>query len=824
MPAAAFAAEEAWFASPAEWVRRVRATCAGAGAPEAAEAALRANARVSDGCRLELALGTPIFPRAPLPEGETRPGYLLRQCRAGVERRYAAERRRGAEARLREELGLIERLGFTDYFLLVADIVGFARRAGIPTVGRGSGAGSIVAYCLGITNVDPLRYGLYFERFLHPARRDCPDLDIDVCWRRRDDLIAHVYRTYGAEQVAMICTQATLGARSAFRETAKVLGVPSARVDALARHVPRELAKPYRQQLTRYPAARRVDWSEPPLADALRLAESLDGAPHHLSIHPGGLVIADRPLTHYAPLEEAAKGIVVTQYEMRAIEAIGLVKMDLLGNRALTTIGDCVELVRERQGVSVEVEGLPDPDPGAVALLERGDTLNCFQLESPAMRNLLRMLRAGSLDATIAAVALVRPGPAESGMKEIYCRRARGLEPVRHLHPRLERVLDGTYGVMLYEEDVMCVAAALLGLSFAEGDLLRRAIAEARTEDELRALERGFVGQAARAGVDEPCARAVWAQLAQFAAYAFCKAHAAGYGALAYQSAYLKAHFPTEYAVAVLDNHAGMYPTWVHVENLRRRGVRFLAPCVNASARGARLEATREVRVGLDRVVGLSQAAAERILTGRPFADLADLATRARPALPEMENLVLAGALDFTGRSRPALLLEARAGAAAFAHAAHVAARGGAVLDGVPAPRTPVPVPELPEFPPAERVRGEIAATGLWFSAHPLEVFVPPAAHAGLVQARELPDHVGRRVRVLGLPCASRRVETHAGAQMLFLTLADRSGLAECVLFPDAYRRCAPATRGSVVGVEGRVEETLGAVTVSAEQVVAVAS
>ncbi len=822
MSPSAFASPQAWFAPPAEWERRVRAACAAAGAPEAGEEALRANRQVAESCRVELELGTPIFPRAPLPSGETGPGYLKRLCLQGVERRYGRRCAR-ATSRVERELGLIEELSFTDYFLLVADIVQFARRAGIPTVGRGSGAGSIVAYTLGITNVDPLRHGLYFERFLHPSRRDCPDLDIDLCWRRRDELIEHVYRTYGSEQVAMICTQATLGARSAFRETAKALGIPNARMNALAKRVPRELPKPYRAHLAGDPAARGVDWDEPPLPEALRLAEALDGAPRHLSIHCGGLVIADRPLTWYVPLEQAAKGIVVTQYEMHAIEAIGLVKMDLLGNRALTTIGDCLALVRERRGLDVQMDQLPDPDPATAALLEGGDTLNCFQLESPAMRNLLRMLRARTLEETVAAVALVRPGPAESGMKQAYCRRARGLEPARFLHPRLEPLLAATHGVMLYEEDVMCVAAALLGMSLAEGDLLRRAIGGAKGEEELRALERGFVRQAARAGIEQECARRVWAQLAQFAAYAFCKAHAAGYGALAYQSAYLKAHFPAEYAVGVLNNHAGMYPTWVHVEDLRRRGVRILPPCVNASALDAVLEPSGQVRVGLGRVFGLSEACARRIMAEGPYSDLVDLATRARPTLPELESLVRAGALDFTARSRASLLLEARLVARALWGTARAAATSSQPdLELASRHRLGLAAPELPEFPLAERVRGEAAATGLWFSGHPLEAWVERTAMNGVTLAADLPDRVGRHARVLGMPCATRRVATKSGGQMLFLTLADRSGLAECVLFPDAYRRLAHAL-ASVVALEGRVEETLGAVAVSAVTAVTVA-
>jgi DNA-directed DNA polymerase III PolC len=825
MPPSAFAAREAWLASPAEWVRRVRAVCAAAGVPEAAAPALAHNAALAARCRLELELGTPIFPRAPLADGESGPQRLRRLGREGVRRRWGRDDAR-ALARLEHELGIIERCGFTDYFLLVAEIVGFARDHAIPTVGRGSGASSLVAYALGITNVDPLRHGLYFERFLNPTRRDCPDLDIDLCWKRRDEVIAHVYRTYGEDRVAMISTHTTLGPRTAFREAAKALGVPNARVDALARRVPRALRAPYLDRLLADPGAGGIDWREPVLARALALAERLDGAPRHLSIHCGGLVIADRALTHYVPLERGDKKVVVTQPEMRAIEALGLVKMDLLGNRALSEIGDCVRLVRERHGITLDVDQLPEDDPATAARLAAGDTLNCFQLESPAMRHLLRMLRARTVDEVIAAVALVRPGaagaPSDGGpsMKEVYCRRHRGLEPVPALHPRLEPVLGPAHGVMLYEEDVMCVGAALAGLTLAEGDDLRRAIAKARDDEEFRSLERGFVGHCVRDGVDEPTARAAWRDLTRFAAYAFCKAHAAGYGVLGHRSTWLKTHHPAEWAVGVLDHHAGMYATWVHVEDLRRRGVTFRAPCVGASAWDTSLDADGAVRVGLSRVMGLSHATGERLLAARPFADLADLVDRARPSLDELETLVLAGALDLTGRTRPSLLLEGRVAAARGAGrttlaAPSLAGPGGAPLAPASAPRG---LPDLPEFDPRERVRGELRATGLWFSAHPLDVLVPPAALAGTVPAAALESHIGRRVSVAGLPCATRRVETRAGGSMLFLTLADRGGLVECVLFPAAYRAFGAAARGEVVRVEGRVEDALGALTVSVER------
>ena len=485
----------------------------------------------------------------------------------------------------------------------------------------------------------------------------------------------------------------------------------------------------------------------------------------------------------------------------------------------------------------LDIDNIPDPDPQTIARLQSGHTLNCFQLESPAMRHLLRMLRPSHIDDVIAAVALIRPGaagtPSAEGrnMKEVYCRRARGQEQATYLHPKLEPVLEGTHGVLLYEEDVMRVAAALTGLTFAEGDDLRRAIGHARTDEEFLALEHGFVQLAARASVPAATARAVWRELTRFAAYAFCKAHAAGYGTLGYHSAYLKTHFPTEYAVAILNHHAGMYATWVHVEDLRREGVTFLPPCAWESGWNATLDVTtgrRAVCVGLSRIFGLHQTTAGRIVAARdtgPFASFADLVERTRPSLPELESLAFAGALDGFGRTRPSLLLEARAGAHAWGRAGLAPAPRLAGLDGrtlAPAPVAPVRVPGLPEYDTPERVRHECATTGLWFSGHPLDA-LPAGVEAAATPAARLEQRSGKTASLIGLPCAWRRVETRTGSPMLFLTLADRSGIAECVLFPDAYARHAAALRGAVLRVSGRVSDAMSAITLEAARVEIVA-
>jgi DNA polymerase-3 subunit alpha len=800
---------------------------------------LAANAAFVDDCRVTLELGVPRFPVAPVPEGVAPFAWLEQRCREGIARRYPSPpAARAARRRLAVELETIERLGFTPYFTLVADIVGFAAAAGIPSVGRGSGAASIVSYVLGITNVDPLRYRLAFERFLHAERRDCPDLDIDLCWIRRDEVIEHVYRTYGSERVAMISTQCALGPRGAFREATRVHGVAPPIVDRLARFVPHDVGddEPLATLLAGPARRQGIDLAEPALAAALADVGRLVGVLDHLGVHPCGLVIADTALTDYTALEEATKGLVVTQHEMRQIEALGLVKMDLLGNRALTEIGDTIARVSAATGGRVvpKVEPVPDGDPTTAAMLARGDALGVFQLESPGMRNLLAMLDARALDDVIASVSLIRPGPAGAGMKDLYVRRQRGLEPVTFGHPRLEPVLGPQKGVLLYEEDVMAVVAALCDVSLAQGDLFRRALGGTRTEDERTALRRWFAHRARSAGLSALEARAAWTEVARFGAYAFCRAHAAGYGVLAWQAAYLRAHWPAAFASALADHHAGMYGLWVHLADAQRHGVRFLLPCVNRSGEGFTLEGdpvAGPVRVGLSRVRELSRRTIERTLAARAeaggaFESLADWMGRVRPPIAEAEMLVRAGAFDFTGRARASLLVELGATGALYK---------GAEEEGAFRVRTsPLPPPDVPEFAPRARLMHEWNALELGVTAHPLAAFAgglwPPDRPAssraadgppGFDAACTLGERIGRRVRVTGLMAAARRVPTKSGDRMFFLTLDDGTGLSECTLFPDVYARCGPAIAGNgPYVVEGVVESQYGEITVTASSCV----
>jgi DNA polymerase III alpha subunit len=792
-------------------------------------------------CAEDLPRPGSLIPKLPLPPGETAYDRLYRMTQDGLRRRYPRMTREITH-RLAWELEQIDGMGFADYFVVVGDLVAAARARGIPTVGRGSGAASLVSFLLGITNVDPLRYKLTFERFFHRLRKDLPDLDIDLCWRRRDDVINYVYETYGADRVAMISVHNHYQSRGAFREAAKALGLTAETIERVARSIPAFSDVPLADAVRSTPLGRSIDLEDPQMREAIDQADRLIGLPHTLGIHCGGIVIGPGPLDSWVPLEMATKGIVVTQYEMRAVEEVGLVKIDLLGNRAISTISEALDWIRatDPEGRIPDLASIPDPDPDAARLLENGETLGCFQIESPGMRNLLRMLRTQDLDGTIAALSLIRPGPAGSGMKERFVRRARGMEPVTHLHPSLEPLLDSTYGVLLYEEDVICVASAIGGFDRAIGDLLRRAMGKASAvaadpslgerpitvasvKDpwrgmSMRALENRFIAGAVTNGIAPDVAREVWGELKRFGSYAFCKAHASGYGVLAYETVWLKAHHPGAFHAALLNNHQGMYPLRVHVEEARRRGVPLAPPCVHRSEIGWTWDGT-VLRCGLGQVRGLSRRTCEAIMAERArgsFVEIADFLARTGSAIPEAESLILCGALDDVGPGpRTARIWRLRC----------LARNGPAVRrdDGTAA--LGIAEREMGiwrDFDLDQRVRHELDTLDVAISAHPVAVLRTQLAERGalprFVDAALLAQRADAPAAVLGIVSAGRRVRTKRGDSMLFLTIEDPTGLAECTLWPRIYQRFgALAGEGALLRASGRVEAPYGAPTLTVE-------
>ncbi len=766
---------------------------------------------VAADCNLQIPMGRYVFPKFPLPEGETALTYLYKQCLAGLKWRYGAIES-ATKNRLQYELEVIKSLGFPEYFLVVGDIVRFARGKEIPVVGRGSGASSIVAYSLGITNVDPIKYNLCFERFMHTLRADYPDLDIDLCWRKRDDVINYVYKTYGNDHVAMISSHNTFQTRSAFRETAKAYGMPHQLVNRYSKFVPRDIGGSLSKLPQTIPIFKDALENCANFKEILKMADRLNGYPRHLGIHSGGIVITDKPIDSYVPLEKAAKGIVITQYDMRAIEEIGLIKIDLLGNRALSTLRETINLVKKERNVELKLEDIPDRDPEAVKLLKEGQTLGCFQIESPGMRNLMKMLKVSSINEVIASLSLIRPGPASGGLKELYVRRARGLEKSKHLHPKLQAILKDSYGIMLYEEDAIRSASAIAGTSLAEGDEFRRSIAKAKTKADLRKVADLFIKKAGKNGVDPEIAKTVGGYIANFASYTFCKAHAAGYGVIAYHGTYMKAHYTVEFITALLNNHQGMYDRRVHVEEARRLGVAILRPCVNKSDMEYSVE-NGKIRVGLGQVKGLSIKVMKQIAKNRPYTALSDLFYKVNISAKETESLISGGAFDFTGKTRPELMWEQettfKTGGKLFAINAMPLLNPG-----------PARQPILIDYEYEKKYWDEYKSLEIFIDCHPMKLLKQKLSNYSFIDSGSLPARAGKRARVIGIMSAGRSAETKRNEKMMFITLEDEIGICEVTLFPAIYRKYRHLLKdyGTYI-VEGRVENQYGALTITAERI-----
>ena len=771
------------------------------------------NARIVEDCDLDVVMGRPIFPKFPLPRGETAPSFLSQLCFDGLKARYRPVTRK-VSTRLRRELRIIEKLGFTEYFLFVWDILSFARQNRIPTVGRGSGASSIVSYALGITSVDPIEYHIPFERFLHLKRADCPDLDIDLCWIKRDEVINSIYEKYGASRVAMVATHSTFRLRGAFREVAKAFGVSNGIVNDMGRRLPYDAGYGLREALQNAPPGVRDRVDDHVLRAVWEFGDRIRGFPKHLGIHCGGLVIGDKTLDHYVPLEIAAKGIVITQFEKDAIEDVGLVKMDFLGNHGLTIRDEASALIERETGQALRVEEIPKRDRCTARLLRRAQTLGCCQLESPAMRHLLRMLRASTVEQVMQALGLIRPGPASLGMKEKFVRRARKLEPAVLPHPSLAEALGDSYGIMLYEDDAMLVAQALAGVDLGEGDLLRKVIKKERSRDKLIEVSEAFVQKAASNGVPAQTAREMWTQMAKFNSYSFCKAHAASYAILAYQLAFLKAHYPLEFMVAVLNHQWGMYPKRVHLEEARRLGIHILGPCVNRSDRDFTVE-NSSIRVGLEQIRGLTGSSITSLIerrSRRPFRSLGDLVARVPISRKEAADLVLCGAFDFTGRARPQLLWELEA-------SFEVLRKASAHPTLFPLERAGA-APELRDYSPTQKLKHELKILELFVSQHPMEMLRPYLDEWGFIKSRGIGQRIDRTVRVAGILAATREMDTsHDRGAMEFLTLEDEDGIFEVTLFPRIHRRYRHLIddMGPYL-VTGKVENQYGSLSVTASE------
>ena len=785
--------------------------------------AVRNTVKIAEMCHAEIETGTYHLPRYHSEDGTDNITLFHHLCLEGARRRYPDfDSRDDLKQRLKHEMETIRRMGFVGYFLVVWDFVQFARRNGIPVgPGRGSAAGSLVAYCLGITDIDPMRYGLLFERFLNPSRISMPDIDIDFSPAGRERVIEYVRQRYGEESVAHIITFGTLQSRAAVRDVGRVLEVPLAQVDALAKRIPQGLS--LKKALEMDAELRRLT-EDPTYAKLFEISMRLEGLCRHASTHAAGVVIADKPLTEYCPLQKIDNTI-TTQYAMEAVEKIGLMKMDFLGLVTLDVISHCCESLK-REGIEVRLDDLSDRK--TYALLGRGDTKGVFQLESEGMRALLARIKPSRFEDLIDILALYRPGPLGSGMVETYIRRRNGEEAVEFLHPALEPILKETYGVILYQEQVMRIANVLAGFSMTEADHLRKAMGKKRAEIVADNRER-FIEGAVKNGVPRDIAEKIYEQMAYFAGYGFNKSHSAAYAVVAYRTAYLKANFPLHFMAALLTSEIGKQEKIAeYVVDCRQMKIKLLPPDINRSYADFRVEGDG-VRYGLAAIKGVGVKAVEEIVRARQeggeFKSLYDLCERVdlrvvgRSAL---EALVKAGALDSFGNR--AALLEAIPDAIELAHIAQRDARCGQMsLFGVATQKSEPQLP--PVAPPSnlEMLAMEKDVLGFYLSSHPLERYQKTLSHystATCQQVRQQSQH-GKQVTLGCIIEEVQRRRSKRGDTYFILKLADLTGTLNATVFPKTAARHKDILRkDAIIFVVGGVDTTREEPSLIVEQII----
>lgn len=788
-------------------------------------------------CQFEIRFGRYQFPVYRPPNNETLDDYLTHLARQGLEERLNAKRAGPGWTqeqehqywqRLEEELGIIQRMGFSGYFLIVADFTRYAKEQGIPVgPGRGSAAGSLVAYALGITSVDPVPYNLLFERFLNPERKSMPDIDMDFCFERRDEVIRYVRQKYGEDCVAQIITFGTLKGKQAIKDVGRVLEFSFAETDRIAKLYPAPKQGkdfPLREALQMEPRLREVRDRGPREQQLFDYALRLEGLLRHASKHAAGIVIGDRPLMETLPLFVDKDGAVLTQYPYADVDAIGLIKFDFLGLKTLTMIAKAVERIRAGRGIHIEVEKLPLDDEATYQLICRGDTVGVFQLESSGMRKLVTSLRPTKFEDLIAVLALFRPGPLDSGMVDEFIKRKHGEVPIQYLHPALEPILRETYGVILYQEQVMQIARVLAGYTLGDADNLRRAMGK-KKKDEMEREKGRFVRGAVEHGVPETLAQAIFEQMETFGAYGFNKSHSTAYAFLSYQTAYLKTHFPEEFMAALLTLEMdSAEKTYKNIAACRELGIEILPPDVNESAMDftvvpAAKEGRRAIRFGLGAVKGVGQKAAEAILEARQdtgFTSLADFCKRV--SLQQVnkrviESLINCGAFDFTRQPRRRLLegLEATLRWAALEQESTEPRNQISLFAPEALASAGPPPPQLPpvgEWPTKERLRLEREALGFFITGHPLDRWERPLRRitdGTIAEARARGENA--KVRLGGVIHTLKTKNTRKGERYASFVLEDRSGTMEVIAWPDTYRQCETAIHAEEpVLVEGALE------------------
>ncbi len=824
-----FSTEEFYFKSPQQ-MEELFHWC-----PEAIESTLE----IAQACNLRLELGGYHFPVFSVPEKTTREDYLESSAREGLEKRLASVKEvRGVEDtyrhRLEEELEIIKKVGLSDYFLIVADLINYAKSRNIPVgPGRGSAAGSLVAYALNITDINPIAYDLLFERFLNPERKSMPDIDMDFCMEERDQVIQYVIEKYGRQKVAHITTFGKMMAKAVIRDVGRALDLPYAEVDRIAKLVPNVIKITLEEALAQEPELRRLEAEDERIRKVLSIARSLEGLTRHASTHASGVVISDRPLEEYLPLYQDNKGNSVTQYDMKALETIGLIKFDFLGLKTLTLIEKAKRLLIQDRGIELKFEQISLGDPLTYQLLGKGKTTGVFQLESSGMRDLLVRLRPERFEELIDLIALYRPGPLKSGMVDEFIERKQGKKPIRYELEELREILEGTFGIILYQEQVMQIARRLANFSPGDADILRRAMAK-KLPDEMNQQREKFLKGAKSNKIAQRKAEKVFDLMAEFAGYGFNKSHSAAYAMMAFQTAYLSAHYPLEFMAALLTSEMGDSDKIIkYISQGREQGIEVLPPDVNESDRDFAVVGEK-IRFGLAAVKNVGAGAIEAILSARHqdgnFISLLDFCRKVdlrRVNKKVVESLIKCGAFDFCGAHRSQLAsfyeremeMGARMQRDKSQGQLNMFETSGYEKSGEGRREE---LPPMEEWPISQKLAFEKEALGFYITGHPLTHYADDLKkYTDTDTAKIITLPSGCEVCLGGIASTIREITDRKGERMAFVALEDLKGSVEITVFSSLFERSSQLLRGQVpILLKGKLERAEENVKILASEIV----
>ncbi len=736
-------------------------------------------------CKFELPVGIPHMPKINVPNDLTQAQYLSQKAESGAIALYS-EITPEIRQRLDHELQVISKMGYEPIFLIVEEILNYTRDNQIPFSSRGSAASSLVAHCLGITSPDPIKLDLYFERFLNPARSTPPDIDTDLCSIRRDEVIKHVFQKYGMDRVAMVATISRFRPRSALGDTARAHGFSQEKIRRMVNYLPYAFWERFEQSIDGEAVSSpfqelRNAFSSPDEITAINEAEALLKLPRHLSLHPGGLIVAPGKLTDLVPVMRSNdKNILVTQLDLDSVEAFGLVKIDLLGIRGLSVLGDITKVIPLETQMITHIyhsvlDSIPAEDQDTSERIEIGQTIGCFQIESPGMRSTLREIHAKNEFDIMAALALYRPGPLSGGLKDAFVRRYKGLEKVQHIHPSLAPLLDETFGVILYQEQVLRIAHDVAGFSMADADLLRRGMSHFDPSKKMQELKNRFIKQAEiKSNISLETGERIWEMMAAFAGYGFPKAHAASYAKVAWRSAWCKTHFPADFLASVLTHGGGYYGQRVYINEARRLGILVKAPNVNYSKINFTVDKTSQnpiIYMGFAQVKDLTKRTIANIIKFQPFQSMDEFLQKVDPRTYEAENLAKIGAFDNLG-TIPAILniiqhgwMEAQFNLFSFS-------------DGSES-----------DWSIEQKMTAQNDILGIGLVVNPLEMIQKRIDSTHVVSTIDAAGKIGQHVTLLGLRQTSHQSQTKKGEKMMFLTLEDLTGNMDVILFPRVFEQ-----------------------------------